>query len=305
MMLQNPIRLIPTRHIKVWGSTDLQPWFDSCGEKIGEYWFTAGGNATSVGLTLDQLIQKYGAQLLGSDIATAGSFPILVKFLFTTENLSIQVHPNDEYGSNHENSPGKTEMWYILQAEPEARIALGFRDTYSSDVVRASITTHEIVDLMKWIPVHAGQSFFTPAGTVHALGGGLALLEIQQNSDVTYRLYDYGRPRQLHIEKSLAVADLVPHPGARMPMPISDGEELARCQYFATELRQLTAALTYTPDPQRFHVLIFTRGSGTIGADKFRLGDCFVIPAACDPFLIEPDGVVEMVRTYVPPLTHA
>ena len=304
-MALQPIRLFPTRHAKVWGSTDLQPWFDAGGEKIGEYWFTADNNPTSTGKTLGELLDIHGPALLGTDVTSIGRFPILVKFLFTTENLSIQVHPDDSYGLEHENSPGKTEMWYILRSDPNARIALGFREECSLEAVRASIDSKEIVALLDWVPTHAGQSFFTPAGTVHALGGGLAVLEIQQNSDVTYRLYDYGRPRELHVEKSLAVAHLRPHPGPSAPKAIQDGSELARCPYFATELIHIQATVDYSADIERFHLLIFTKGSGTIDGEPFRLGDCFLIPATSNAFIIEPSEPVEMVRTFVPRSTDA
>lgn len=144
---------------------------------------------------------------------------LLIKYIRTREKLSVQVHPGDDYARAHENSRGKTEMWYITAAEPGATIALGFRERYTVDRVRAAALSGEIVDMLRWWPARAGDVFYTPAGTVHAIGGGIQLWEIQQQSDVTFRLYDYGRNRPLHLDKALDVALLEPHPGpAALPV---------------------------------------------------------------------------------------
>jgi mannose-6-phosphate isomerase class I len=138
---------------------------------------------------------------------------LLIKYIRTRQRLSVQVHPGDDYARAHENSRGKTEMWYIAAAAPGAEIALGFRERYPVAEVRAAALSGEIVEMLQWWPAREGGVFFTPAGAVHAIGGGIELWEIQQNSDVTYRLYDYGRGRPLHLDKALDVADLGPHPG--------------------------------------------------------------------------------------------
>ena len=308
-----PIKLLPSRHVKPWGSRNLAPWFDSKGEQIGEYWFTADANLSSTGQTLGELMEAHGQAITGTKvklaeaIGSSGRFPILVKFLFTTGDLSIQVHPDDVYGWANENSPGKTEMWYVLNAEPGAKIALGFKKITEVDRVRESVKTGEIVDLMEWVDAKPGQAFFTPAGTVHAIGAGLAICEIQQNSDITYRFYDFNREplRELHVEKSLAVADLKPHPGAAIPVETAEGARLATCEYFETELLHFLGSKQWTGDPERFHLLIFTRGSGSIAGHDVRLGDCWLIPAACPPYDVETSEPVEMLRAYVPASTHA
>lgn len=303
-----PIKLIPSRHLKVWGSTDLQPWFESGDEKVGEYWFTTDANQTSAGQTLGQLMETYGTALTGSAVklaASAGScgrFPILVKFLFTTGDLSIQVHPDDAYGWAHENSPGKAEMWYVLRAEPGSKIALGFKEITKVDTVRQSLANGKIVDLVNWVNASPGQTYFTPAGTVHAIGAGLVVCEIQQNSDITYRLYDYHRPRELHVEKSLAVADLFPHPGASVPIATAEGSLLATCPYFETELIRFEGSKHFTADRERFHLMIFTRGSGLIDGQPFQQGDCWLIAADCADYVVTASQSVEMLRTFVPRL---
>jgi mannose-6-phosphate isomerase len=271
-----PIKLQERRLEKPWGATKLQPWFSDSAKKIGEVWFES-----------------------------EEPLPILVKFLFTSENLSVQVHPDDNYAGEHENSPGKTEMWYILRAEPEARIALGFRERVTASRVRAAIGDGSIEHLLRWHAVRAGDCFFTPAGTVHSIGAGIALCEIQQQSDVTYRLYDYGRQpaRSLHIEQALAVANLGPHPGPQAPPHISNGGRLAHCRYFATELLHWAEPFEYVPDHRCSHLLIVTEGAGRLGGEPFRLGQTWQARAAKGAFHVAPDGPVTVLRTYVPPET--
>ena len=163
---------------KVWGSPATEPWLANPeGRNIGEVWFSA-----------------------------PEAMPVLIKFLFTSDRLSVQVHPDDVYARVHGHERGKTEMWHILRAEPGATIALGLREAATGEQVSAAALSGDIVDMLHWIPAQAGDTFFVPAGTIHAIGGGLAICEIQQLSDVTYRLFDYQREpvRPLHLEESLA-----------------------------------------------------------------------------------------------------
>ncbi len=156
-------------------------------------------------------------------------------------------------------------MWYVMRADPGARIAIGFRESISRERLRDSALSGEIDRLLNWVEVQAGDAFFIPAGTVHAIGGGLALCEIQQHSDITYRLYDYGRPRELHLEKAIQVAFTESSSPKSVMLPID-------CEYFHTELARTTSSLLYKPEPQRFHVLIFISGMGTIAGQPFREG---------------------------------
>lgn len=270
-----PLRLSTRFEEKVWGTTALAPWFPDSERKIGEVWFV-----------------------------DAQPLPLLIKFLFTSEKLSVQVHPGDEYSQRHENSPGKTEMWHILRAEPGAQIAVGFREPVSKSQVRQAIADGTLESLLAWHPVKPGDTYFTPAGVVHAIGGGIALCEIQQQSDITYRLYDYGRPRELHIEKGLEVADLGVHPGPTIPERASGGEQqLASCRYFTTERLQWTQPFHYQPDTTCRHFLIVLDGSGTLNGQPFRLGEAWMMPAATEPFPVVPDGPVTLLRTYAPAAT--
>ena len=267
-----PVRLGTKFEEKVWGATELQPWFPDSDRKIGEVWFTA-----------DEPL------------------PLLIKFLFTTGKLSVQVHPDDDYGRKHENSPGKTEMWHILRAGADSRIAVGFREPVTKDQVRQAIAKGELESLLQWYPVKPGDTFLTPARTVHAIGAGIALCEIQQHSDVTYRLYDYGRPRELHIDKALEVADLGPHPGPQNRKSIADDhQELATCRYFTTDLLRWKAPFLYAPDRTCRHFLIFLEGKGTIAGQPFRQGETWLTTAGADDFPVKPEGPVRLLRTYAP-----
>ena len=281
-----PVRLLPSFREKIWGATALEPWFRPTGALIGEVWFTADDNRTEDGRTLSELVD-------------GEHFPILVKFIFTTARLSLQVHPND---AQAEGDPGKTEMWYILRAEPDSTLALGFNQTITRERLRESALSGEIERLVHWFPVRAGDTFFTPAGVVHAIGAGIALVEIQQNSDTPYRLYDYGRPRELHLDKGVAVAHLDPHPGASKPVDLGDGRrELARCDYFVTEALAWDRPLTWQPDPRHLDILIFLEGKGSIGGRPVGPGEVWLVPAGAEPFPVVVDAPLRLLRTYVPP----
>lgn len=267
-----PVRLTPSFHERVWGVSNLAPWFPSTGhpvsQKLGEAWFTA-----------------------------EPPFPILVKFLFTSANLSVQVHPDGKCGI------GKTEMWHILKADPGARIALGFEQPVSADRLRAAALSGEIERLMHWMPVSPGETYFIPAGTVHAVGAGLTICEIQQNSDITYRLYDYGRPRELHLDEGVKATDLDAwsHPGVQDPVHLSDGwTRLADCSHFVTDIRNVAGGFAYQADRSRTELLVCLEGSGTLNGAACRAGDVWLLPAGSAELRIQADVNLRLLRTYVP-----
>lgn len=263
-----PTRLAVSFHEKIWGTTELQPWFPRREKKIGEVWFTH-----------------------------APELPLLVKFLFTSDRLSVQVHPADTDGER-----GKTEMWHILRAEPGAAIALGFRQPVTRERLREAALSGEIEQLLNWIPVQAGETYYTPAHTVHAIGAGVALCEIQQQSDITYRLYDYGRPRELHLDKAVAISDLGCHPGAVIPRDAGQGRRvLVECPQFVTESLRLSGAATYPPPAHSFDLLITLEGQGTIAGAPFRPGEVWLIDGGGSEFELKPAGSARFLRTYVPP----
>lgn len=250
-----------------WGSTMLEPWFPNSDRKIGEMWFE------------------------GHD-----GFPLLIKFLFTTEALSVQVHPDDEYARKHYdsfgNTPrGKTEMWHILRAEPGAKIAAGFREPVTAERARAAAISGEIEELLEWHDARPGDTFFIPAGTVHAIGAGLALCEIQQMSDITYRLYDYGRPRELHLDHGMRVSQLGP---CAVRQEARDGV-LVECPFFTTEKLTISGSGTI-PKLARDQSVIVIDGVGEIGGEPARAGEVFRIDADAPPTAVR--GDLSLLRTF-------
>ena len=262
------IRLTPSLREKVWGKTKLEPWYPNSATPIGESWFLS-----------------------------ERELPLLVKLIFTTERLSVQVHPAD----GEAGPAGKTEMWHILEAEPGATIAIGFREPITRERLREATRTGEIEKLLNWIEVKPGETYFTPAHTVHAIGAGIVLCEIQQNSDVTYRLWDYGRPRPIHVEQAVPIADLGVHPGAARAVRVSDTrEELVRDRHFITELVRLGAGAGEMPEPHVCQLWISIEGSGTIGSEAYRRGDVWLLPEAGAQPELKAAAPSRFLRTWVP-----
>lgn len=242
-------RIEPRFVERVWGSTDLSPLYPHQERPIGEVWFDAG--------------------------------PLLVKFLFTTAPLSVQVHPGG--------ATGKTEMWHILRAEPGSWIWLGFRGTPTREAVEAGLHDGSICDMLAKFHPSAGDTFFTPAGVVHALGPGLTLCEIQQNSDITYRLYDYGRDRPLHIEQCLAVATFQPHPGKQCAI----GGTLVACEYFVTYYLEVSGVRELDGNA----ILIPIAGEATADGVALRVGEVFRTTGLVE---VRAPAAATLLRTYVP-----
>jgi mannose-6-phosphate isomerase len=231
---------------KPWGRTQLPAMFDPPpGLRIGEVWFTGGG---------DQ--------------------PLLVKYLFTSERLSIQVHPDDEQAHERGLDRGKSECWYILEAEPGATLGLGLKQAVSADELRTSALDGSIEQLMDWRPVRAGDFFMVPPGTIHAIGGGISLLEFQQNADVTYRLYDYGRPRELHLDAGVAVARAEPYPGS-LAQHVSPDDE--RTLVDGPRFVLAHARADMFSDRQRWVMPL--EGAARTNGDTAAPGDCLIVPA--------------------------
>ena len=253
-------KLTPRFVERVWGSTKLSPYFPDSSSKIGEVWFTPGA-----------------------------TYPVLVKFIFTSQRLSVQVHPDDAYAQRHEQSSGKSEMWHILDAQPGAAIAIGFREQVSPDRLIKAVDDGSIEELLNWVPVAPGQTFFTPAGVVHAIGAGITLCEIQQNSDITYRLFDYGRGRELHIAKALDVVESRPYDAVRQ-LP-------ATCEHFAMEMISITSG--ETANSLADGLLVALAGAGTVGGRPFKPGDVWQVVnggAGSSEFEIASDNGAQLLK---------
>jgi len=326
-----PLQLEPVFVERVWGREDLSFLYPSRPaepRRVGEVWLTGETNRIAngpwAGVTLEEAARRNPQAVLGASIARTRpahgpAFPLLAKFLFTTEKLSVQVHPSDAYAREREGSRGKTEMWHVLRTEPGARLAVGFREDLrrgprlGQAELRKAVETGDIEAMLDWMEVRAGDSFFLPAGTVHTIGPGLVLCEIQQNSDITYRFYDYQRPgvdgnlRPLHIEQALDVLRWRTPGGRTEPLEISSGSDelvcLAACSYFTTEKLSIRAPISHRVQ-KRVEVWIALEGEARFEAGGetalCRRGEAVALPAAVESVGIHPVAPSVFLRTSPP-----
>jgi len=274
-------------------------------------------NGTYKDATLDSFIKKYGIDAIGHSLPSSAieKFPLLIKFIDANDRLSVQVHPEDEYAIQHENGDlGKNEMWYIISAKPDARIVYGVTPDTTRESFGKAVAAGRINDCLNYMPVKTGDFINIPAGLVHAIGAGIVLAEVQQNSNTTYRVYDYdrvdknGSKRPLHVEKALDVIDFncsnslkkveglsfVKQEYSKSVMIVND--------YFAIEQFKLHGSVRDVADGSRFFIYIFTEGSGLLKYDGGEIavsrGETVFIPASLGEFTIE--GQLEMIKSYVP-----
>jgi mannose-6-phosphate isomerase len=310
-----PLLMAPEFDPRPWGTLDLSPVYPErrFEQRIGEAWLTGDhckvANGPLAGRTLGDLSRDYGRDLVGEAAPEATRFPLLVKFLFPHEKLSVQVHPDDEAARGAGLPWGKTECWYVLQAKPGAQVALGLKQGATRDDLERAIREKKAEDLLNWIDVQAGDMIYVAGGTVHTLGPGSILVETQQQSDTTYRLYDYGRPRELHLEKGLAAVQEKARSGKVQP-GASDGErtELVAAPYFVVEKYELKHARSFAPEGTEAtsaQILVALSGCAQVecaGCSPVTLatGDAVVIPASCKEFQLRPQWEVEFLRSRVP-----
>jgi len=241
-----PVPLRPLVVERVWGSETLPAWLPppAKGKPIGEAWLTAGeclieGEA-SFGKPFTELIARSPAQFAADPAAP--EFLLLIKLLFPREKLSVQVHPDDALARSLGQPRGKTECWYVLSADPGASVMVGFAEEITPAQVRDAITAGTLEQKLRSISVKAGDMVYVPAGTVHAIGPGMVVLETQQTSDVTYRLFDYGRPRELHIEAGLTAMKPSAEAGIVTPVPMDGFTRLITSPYFVIDRFAASAA---------------------------------------------------------------
>jgi mannose-6-phosphate isomerase len=305
-----PLLLKPFFSPRPWGTLDLSPIYTEFpgapDELIGEAWLTGDmckvANGPLRGKTLDELVAKYGRELVGETAPQSDHFPLLMKFIFPKDKLSVQVHPDDE-GARELGQPcGKTECWYVFAAEPGAQIGLGLKPGTTLDDFKLSIEQVRAEELLNWVDVKPGEMYYVDAGTVHAIGPGVILVETQQNSDTTFRLYDYGRPRELHIEAGLKATREQTRAGkvleAKAPTLVASPsfvvEKLAVNKGQRFDLGEHPAAQCLVP----------IGGCGKIesaGHDPvtFTCGEAIVIPAGVKA-TVRPQWEVEFIRSMVP-----
>lgn len=301
MNRRRPIQLMPTFRERVWGRDSLAPFFPVTprDERIGEAWFTCEDNLTSLDQPLGQLLKEH-PEILGScaDSQRPGTCPLLLKLLFTQARLSVQVHPDDEYAQKHHQSLGKTEAWYVLEAEPLSELALGFRQSLSRENLRDAAQSGDIEKLLDWRRVRQGDVLYVPAGTVHSMGAGLTICEIQENSDITYRLYDFGRGRELHLDHALNVARLAPHQDQPKPLPLATWrDDLLACRYFRIERLKPQPSIRIEPGLPHYLLLLCVKGAGTIEQQEFTAGQAWLLPAGGEEVHVDGSGS-EWILTY-------
>ena len=310
-MIKTPVFLIPEYRDYIWGGARLRPEI----VPTAEAWIVHGENRVAAGpyagRSLNDLAAEYGAELLGQrTLQNSGlRFPLLVKLLDCAQWLSVQVHPNDAQAVQMEGPgfSGKTEAWHILEAEPGARLLAGIKAGVSAGALAASIQDGSVVEQTQSHLVRVGETFFMPAGTIHALGPGMLIYEIQQASDLTYRVYDWDRPqtggRKLHIEQALAVSRPEAAVSALPAPTIADGETrlLVECDYFKLELLAAKEqAIACHTRGETFHALTAIQGQAqiTAGAENLLLKrfETLLIPAACGEYRIAAVGECRLLR---------
>jgi len=315
-----PLKLEALSLEKVWGGHKLAQTFQPAlppDRPIGEVWAVWGNlaveNGPFRGVKLDELVQRFPLQILGSRLAASQmeTFPLLVKLLDAGDTLSVQVHPDDAYAQKHEGeSFGKAEAWYILDVEPGAQLIHGARKSLTRAEVAQAIEAGTFQEKLEYVQVAAGDVVYNPPGTIHALGAGLLLYELQQSSDLTYRFYDWNRNdpnRPLHIEKSLDVADLEPYP-AHIIRPVKIQEPgvsrtyLCACQHFVAELLQVQTLVREQPNGDCFHILTVLEGAGRVLDVPLQRGESVLMPASTHEYKIHADEPLAMIKAYVPDL---
>lgn len=326
-MHPEPFRIEPTFVPRIWGARSLAPLYpekSNLPEPIGEVWLTGIdckiASGPFAGKTLGAAWREMPPEWRGTRFTEPSDFLILVKFIFPNDKLSVQVHPDDAYAAVHEQAAGgrgKTEMWHILSAQPGAKVLVGLKHRTTKGKFLKALSGSGLEDLFVSYAVHEGDTFFVPAGTPHTIGPGMILCEVQEYSDLTYRVYDYGRldakgkPRELHIEKALAVTNFAGARGGKvLPVQLSRGASqnslLAACPYFAAERWESTAAIPVLRDLDRAQFYVFLHGAGTVhwNADEaaYQAGECWLMPACLDSFELIPKRHTSLIRAHVPEL---
>ncbi len=326
MELLYPLLSEPRLIEPLWGGQRLASWLDlplPHPARLGEVWLVFDSNRVTngplAGATIASLASRYGADLVGTRPYTryGADLPLLAKFIDAADRLSVQVHPDDAYAHTfeaHTGFHGKTEAWYILAAEPGATVTLGMRAPTERSALAAAIANGTVEELLAQTPVREGDLIYVPAGTIHAINAGIMLFEIQQKSDLTYRLYDYGRrdartgqPRELHIEQALAVSRLGPPVTEQVPPARLDEQRdlLVACPSFALERWRVRDTIVTATDPGSLEILTVIAGAAHLewetGALDLRRGTAVLIPASLGSYQVSGRNAI-LLRSYVPDL---
>ncbi|MFY9948940.1 MAG: type I phosphomannose isomerase catalytic subunit [Candidatus Sulfotelmatobacter sp.] len=317
-----PLLMLPAFDPRPWGTHDLSPIYPNrqFAEKIGEAWLTGDdckvANGPLAGQTLSQLSKKYERELVGDAARDPRRFPLLLKFLFPHEKLSVQVHPDDEQAQRVNQPWGKTECWYVAHAKPGSKIGLGLKKGVTVAELEQAIHENRAEDLLNWIDVYTGDMIYVSGGTVHTLGPGSVIIETQQQSDTTYRLYDYGRPRELHLKEGLAAvkpevaSGKVVRPAPRqIPGSKNRHAALVAAPYFVVDMFEIKDPQPLSTRDQSgkasAQILVGVEGCGIVQAGNSEpitvtKGDAIVVPADLVNFTVRPQWTLEFLRARVP-----
>ena len=316
-----PLLMVPDFDPRPWGTMDLSPIYPNqrCNERIGEAWLTGDAckvaNGAFMGQPLSTLSSKYGVELVGDAAADAHRFPLLLKFLFPHEKLSVQVHPDDLTAQGSGLPNGKTECWYVAYAKPGAQIGLGLKAGVTRQAFEQAIQANRAEELLNWIDVHAGEMIYVAGGTVHTLGPGSIIVETQQQSDTTYRLYDYGRPRELHLKDGIAaIKEKVPSGKVVKTAPIEMNGSGRRSSLIAApcfavdrfEMQQPGVFQTKDASGKSSaQILVGVEGCAAVEVDgvapvTLARGDAVVVPGNTGEFRVRPLWQAEFLKAYVP-----
>jgi mannose-6-phosphate isomerase len=317
-----PLLMSPVFDPRPWGTLDLSAIYPNhkFNERIGEAWLTGDNCVVANGplakRSLADLSKEFGSELVGTAARDSQRFPLLLKFLFPEEKLSVQVHPDDATAQRFGEPWGKTECWYVAHAKPGSQIALGLKPGVTRAQFEQSIHEKRPEELLNWVNVYQGEMIYLAGGTVHTLGPGSVMVETQQQSDTTYRLYDYGRQRPLHLERGLASVKERTASGKVIrpaPVAINGGKSwrssMIIAPYFTVDLFELKTPFEFstTDDSGKtsVQILVAVEGCGVVevqGRDPVTLakGDAVVIPAALQGFTVRPQWAVEFLKASVP-----
>lgn len=309
-----PIKFNNIYFNKIWGGRDLGLFRDNLPEgDIGESWDVACHphgmsvvkNGEFKGKKLDELINLAGDKLIGTKIEKE-SFPLLIKLINAKDKLSVQVHPEDKYAMETEREMGKTEIWYVLEAFQGANLVVGTKEGCTKEQFKKAIEEGKLEVYMNKIPVKKGEVYFVKSGLIHAIGGGVIIAEIQQNSDTTYRVYDYNRGRELHVEKALDVVNLDLKDGRSRGVKF-EGNGYSKtyccvCDKFSLELYDVSEEFSESSDEERFYVFTCVEGEGKIiytnGTESISKGESIFIPASLGNYTVK--GNLKLLKSYVP-----
>jgi len=319
-----PLLMSPAFDPRPWGTLDLSAIYPNhkFNERIGEAWLTGDNCVVANGplakRTLAELSSEYGAELVGTAARDPHRFPLLLKFLFPEEKLSVQVHPDDATARRFGEPWGKTECWYVAHAKPGSQVALGLKPGITVAQLEQAIHEKRAEELLNWVNIYPGEMIYMAGGTVHTIGPGAVLLETQQQSDTTYRLYDYGRPRPLHLEHGLASVKEHTASGKVIrpaPAAINGGKNrrssMISAPYFTVDLFELKESQDFSfeaPGKSSAQILVAVEGCGVVesqGRDPVTLakGDAVVVPAVVQDFTVRPQWQLEFLKARVPGAT--